>query len=210
MLWQLAPVGIGWLSAAWLVSMAMRRLRYSPQTAISPAGQARSLDARVWDDYRADRISIVSALLRTDALFTARIAEITDWDALDWTTSPLAPTKGSWQWDDDQLVRDDRYVVGPTVESMSNALAASFGLPHYSGRIEDRSAAALHAAHVGHSEQYMRQLHIEEQAQAAETIMRMRAERDAIGKPILMLPDWNVEAINPSTGLGYLQSPDEG
>lgn len=88
--------------------------------------------AGVWSSYYQDKISLVSALLRVDELFRARVAETTsaDWAVLDWTLSPLEPQRGSWEWEDDKLVpakadSQGRPLVAFTTPHTGVAVAAS-------------------------------------------------------------------------------------
>lgn len=81
-------------SAANLAPVAPREL---------PTARETGRYAQVWDLFQRDQISAVSALLRVEQLFAARVAEIEDWDALDWTISPLGPVGGSWRWEGDRL-----------------------------------------------------------------------------------------------------------
>src|ERR1700728_1644175 len=103
-----------WLVVAvmWLGALALNRIHDSlatratrPQRDLErprvPEGYESGLRASIWADYSADRISVISFLLREDQLFRVRVEELKrDEDLLQrtdpWSTA-LAPNGERWE-----------------------------------------------------------------------------------------------------------------
>lgn len=121
LLWGMPLVGVcGMLLAAVCLALYQTSKRAKPAQIVSH--RPTSLLEQTRADYLADRINVISFLRRVEALFTARLGEVADWETLDWTTSPLEPC-GSWSWKDDELV-----AVPPSLID-EVARAALVGLP---------------------------------------------------------------------------------
>lgn len=121
----------GLMSGAICLWLQRRSSCHRPSTwKIEQLSVPPGLGPTVWRDYQADRISLVSALLRTEELFAARVAEITDWQTIDWTTSPLEPLKGRWEWDGDRLVEKPPPTPG-TLEHVAKTMAGALGVPSH-------------------------------------------------------------------------------
>jgi hypothetical protein len=165
---------------------------------------------QVWDEYHRDRISLVSALLRVEALFAARVAEIDDWDAVDWTISPLEPTTLGWKWDGDRLVE------APALEVAQDRILASLAVPsHIIGCLAcghpfasdqlgpDRVCYACHAnarggrvvaerlipRSFGGELGYVRERVVQEYVPMTAVEQVVAEERAAIGHPIIFRDD---------------------
>lgn len=90
------------LTVAVTVARIVAPMPAAPQIAApAPTG---TLAERNRADYIAGRIGVISYLARVESLFDARIAEVQDWDSVDWTTDRLEPTRGRWEWAEDRLV----------------------------------------------------------------------------------------------------------
>lgn len=121
----------------------------------------------VWADYLEDRISLTSALLRVEQLFRARLDEIDDWDAIDWTTTALGPTRGFYEWDGDRLVETG-------VPSRANLWSGGLALDEKT-RIETPEDAALQSLTQALEAQNQR-------------IAAIANERAYLGQPVLLPP----------------------
>lgn len=115
------------LTVAVALARIVAPLPASPQIAAqAPTG---TLAERNRADYIAGRIGVISYLARVESLFAARVAEVQDWDSVDWTRDPLEPTRGRWAWDEDRLVPATEGPFKGFADEVRGVVADSNGRP---------------------------------------------------------------------------------